>query len=195
MILIGVDFGQQSEPSGICVVEHQKRKLDGRTVNHFVVRHLERLSIGSSFVEVAKRLSEITRGIRQRGTSTPTVYVDVTGLGEAIIDMIRQETSGSRKITPVRFTYGDQMTHENGQVRLGKAYLVTRLQTLLQTGCLHLPDTSEARALAKELLAYEIRIEKDANQHEGAFRVGSRDELVTALGMAVHKEPRFGGVY
>ena len=43
--------------------------------------------------------------------------------------------------------------------------------------------------LAKELLDYEIRVSEDANDKYGAFRVGSHDALVTALGLAVLDDP------
>ena len=61
---------------------------------------------------------------------------------------------------------------------------------LLQTARLHLPRTAEAERLAQELLDYEIQIDEKANERYGAFRVGSHDDLVTALGLAVNKEPR-----
>ena len=76
---------------------------------------------------------------------------------------------------------------------MGKAYLVTRLQTLLQTGHLHLPETPEARTLADELQEFEINVPEDANDRYGAFRVGSHDDLVTALGMATQKAPLLPG--
>lgn len=44
-------------------------------------------------------------------------------------------------------------------VRLGKAYLVSRLQMLLQSSRVHLPRTAEAEALATELLDYQIRVD------------------------------------
>jgi len=75
-------------------------------------------------------------------------------------------------------------------VKLGKAWLVSRLQMLLQNGRLHLPRTAEAEALARELLDYEIRVSEDANDRYGAFRVGTHDDLVTALGLAVQLDPR-----
>jgi hypothetical protein len=56
---------------------------------------------------------------------------------------------------------------------------------LLQTGRVHLPGTAEARALARELEAYEIRVTENANDTYGAFKVGTHDDLVTALGLAV----------
>jgi hypothetical protein len=53
-----------------------------------------------------------------------------------------------------------------------------------------LPRTGEADALSRELLDYEIKIDQDANEKYGAFKVGSHDDLVTALGLAVQEEPR-----
>lgn len=42
----------------------------------------------------------------------------------------------------------------------------------------------------QELLDYEIRVDENANDRYGAFRVGTHDDLVTALGLAVNSEPR-----
>lgn len=74
------------------------------------------------------------------------------------------------------------------EVSLGKAFLVSRLQALLQTRRLHLPRSPEAEALAQELLDYEIRVDENANDRYGAFRVGTHDDLVTALGLAVQSD-------
>jgi hypothetical protein len=41
----------------------------------------------------------------------------------------------------------------------------------------------------QELLDYEIRVDENANDKYGAFRVGTHDDLVTALGLAVQREP------
>jgi hypothetical protein len=53
-----------------------------------------------------------------------------------------------------------------------------------------LPRTAEADILAGELLRYEIRVSEDANDRYGAFKVGTHDDLVTALGLAVQPAPR-----
>jgi hypothetical protein len=47
------------------------------------------------------------------------------------------------------------------------------------------PETAEARALASELIDYEIRVDENANDRYGAFKVGKHDDLVTAIGLAV----------
>jgi hypothetical protein len=195
LIMIGVDIGQKREPTAICVAELDERRNDRRRINHFVVRHLERLPLGTSYPAVARRLSEVSGGIRKKIHRRPSLYVDATGIGQPIIDLLREETNNLGSITPVYFTHGDQRSHERGEIRLGKAYLVSSLQALLQTARLHLPRTEESERLAQELLEYEIKVDENANERYGAFRVGTHDDLVTALGLAVNKEPRWPQVF
>jgi hypothetical protein len=80
-------------------------------------------------------------------------------------------------------------------IRLGKALLVSRLQMLLQSCRLHLPRTVEPEALREELDRYEIRVDEDANDRYGAFKVGTHDDLVTALGLAVQDDHAPTGGY
>jgi hypothetical protein len=123
----------------------------------------------------------------------PTLYVDATGVGTPIVDVLRAASVGDiARLVAVYFTHGDRRKVERGEVKLGKAWLVSRMQALLQSGLLHLPRTAEAEALGKELLDYEIRVTEDANDTYGAFRVGTHDDLVTALGLAT-QDDRGGG--
>ena len=92
------------------------------------------------------------------------------------------------------FTHGDRRTESWPQVELGKALLVGRLQMLLQTGRIHLPKTPQTEILARELLEYEIRVESDANERYGSFSVGTQDDLVMALGLAVQTDIPLPGV-
>lgn len=86
-------------------------------------------------------------------------------------------------------THGDRRAREAGAIHLGKAWLVARLQTLLQTDRLHLPRTAVSEDLTRDLLDFEIKVAEDANERYGAFRVGRHDDLVTALGLAVQESP------
>ncbi len=187
-ILVGIDVGQKRDPSAICVVEAEDRSIGRRKVAHYLVRHLERLPIGTSFLEIARRASKVAIGVRQWAVSAPAIFVNVTGMGQPLVDLFEEE-DGIEWVTPVYFTHGDQRTKESNQVRLGKAYLVSRLKTLLQTGRLHLPRNSETETLRQELLDFEIQIDEKANERYGAFRVGIHDDFVTALGMAVQEDP------
>lgn len=208
-VAIGMDVGQKHDPTAICVAETDVR-VTGRTLHrhapgqtqcnaectaemaaHFVARFLQRLPLGTSYPDVAERLVKIVGGLRARGIDRIELRIDSTGVGAPVVDIMRQALrSEPCQIVAVTFTHGDRYVREGTIARLGKAFLVSRLQALLQTARIELPSTAEAKALAEELQVYEIRIDQDANDKYGAFKVGAHDDLVTALGLAVISEPR-----
>jgi hypothetical protein len=191
MITIGIDIGQKRDPTAICVAETDLREVDGRSEVHFLVRHLARLPLGTPYPRVAERVAEVGGQVQLRARETPVIYMDATGVGQPVVDLLRERLQGGW-VVPVYFTHGDRRneTKEGAGVRisLGKAYMVSRLQTLLQDHRLHLPHTREAEALTQELLDYEIQVSEDANDRYGAFRVGTHDDLVTALGLATQSD-------
>jgi len=195
---VGVDIGQRVDPTAICVVEHQERVEAGPTANgrseqrlvrHHIVRHLERLPLGTPYPEVAARLARVAGGVQDRTGRRPTLYIDATGVGKPVVDELRLRRVPA-VITAVYFTHGDRrMSGDHGSIILGKAWLVSRLQILFQGDRLHLPPGHpEAEVLVRELLDYEIRVDQNANDKYGAFKVGTHDDLVTALGLAVQTD-------
>jgi hypothetical protein len=172
------------------VVEVDKRRReDGKKVEHYVVRRLERLAPGTRYPDMARRFGEVAKKAQEKAQSRPEVFVDATGFGQPLIDQV--EAAGDyRSVSPVYFTHGDRRIEESGVVRLGKAWVVCKLQMLLQGGQLHFPPSPEAEILAEELTEFEVQVASDANDRYGAFKLGTRDELVTALGLAVQRPPR-----
>ena len=197
LFAIGVDIGQKRDPTAIAVAEIEYRPIEdpelkkSRRESHYLVRFLERLELGMPYPQIAERLGGICQSVAKRCGRQPVVFVDATGVGKPIVDLLEARSHLS-KLRAVYFTHGDRRveSRKERKVSLGKAYLVSRLQSLLQCHRLHLPDNSEARALARELLDYEIRVDENANDRYGAFRVGTHDDLVTAVGLAVQKEPK-----
>jgi hypothetical protein len=126
-VVIGVDIGQRVDPTAIAVAEYEDRAppptparilvTGGRMTEqpavypqpdyHFLIRHLERLPLGTPYPQVAERVAAVARGVRERSGARPKVYLD-----------------------------------------------------------------------------------EDANDTYGAFKVGTHDDLVTALGLAVQEVPR-----
>ena len=184
-VTVGVDVGQRVDPTAIAVAEHEWRESEGREEDHWLVRHLERLPLGTPYPQVADRLAEVAKNVKNQRhqirepspwggydvrTVAPsvTIYVDATGVGQPVVDEM-----SSRHLSPIAvyFTHGDKRTEEGwGAVKLGKAWLVSRMQTLLQGGRIHLPNTQETENLARELLDYEIRVSEDANDRYGGSR-------------------------
>lgn len=203
LVAVGLDVGDRRTPSALAVVEGEWRPAanaravplveDGevlgvtppRTVDYALVRNLERLPAGTTYPALGARLAEVVAALRARGVG-PTVYVDATGIGRPVMETLR--AAADVPITPVYFTWGDRRAvSDDFSVTLGKAYLVARLQVLLQEGRLLLPRTKEAEALARDLTEFEITMRPDANDTYGAFVVGTRDDLITALGLAVQE--------
>jgi hypothetical protein len=206
VVTIGIDVGQRVDPTAIAVAE--------RVGNCYLVRHLERLPLGTSYPAIADRVGElyrntVTRLDQQQATadylaggymtaphmSAPQdarsqiwLLVDATGVGTPCIDLIKERAAiADGHLTGCFFTYGDRLNVRLGsrEGSIGKGFLVSRLQALIQSGRIRLPDTPEAHALADELLVYEIRVDEQANEKYGAFKTGAHDDLVTALGLAV----------
>jgi len=223
LITIGVDIGKKHDPTAVAVAEIDYRPTGRHNAleAYHVIRRLERLPLGTPYPGIATRLEEIVINTRKRATTRPptppatvfdttttsyravptaaamelvAIYVDATGVGASIADMLAAAALGV-PLYAVYFTYGDRRTvKEKREISLGKAWLVSRLQALLQTGRILLPKTAEAEALAKELLDYEIKVDQDANEKYGAFSTGAHDDLVTALGLATQVEPQPQGM-
>ncbi len=193
-ITIGIDIGQTHGTTAIAVVEVTTRRESEnggseRLAVYHTARHLERLPVGAPYPAVATRLAAIIAGLRGRGVGC-TIFADATGVGQPVIDVLAR--GADARLTPVYFTHGDRRVEQEqeGYVSLGKGWLVSRLQALLQTGCLLLPRTQEAETLAADLLSYEITMSEQANDKYGAFKVGAHDDLITALGLAVQGQER-----
>ncbi len=188
-VSIGVDIGQKHDPTAIAVVQAERREREGGGSEwHHLVRHLERLPLGTSYPEVGRRVAAVVAEVVAKTGFEPALHVDATGVGTPVVDALGN--AGIRaKIYPVYFTHGDKRVTEGNQISLGKGWLVSRLQVLLQSKLLHLPQTTEAQVLTAELHNYEIRMSEDANERYGAFKVGTHDDLVTALGLAVQTDP------
>jgi hypothetical protein len=198
------------DPTAVAVVEEERRILEpardevrpvrgslhavetvripAKTEPVYIARHLGRLPLGTSYPAVAEHVAGVVTALVARGIARPRLIVDATGVGQPVVDILR-EALGHRghDLIAATFTHGDRYSQDNGArtASVGKAHLVSRLQALLQTGRLKLPRTAEAEVLGRELEDYEIRVDADANDRYGAFKVGRHDDMVTALGLAV----------
>jgi hypothetical protein len=189
-IRIGVEIGQKKDPKAIAVAEIDRRHVLHRSdVTHFLVRHLSQLPPGTSYPKISQRVGEIADQVHERKRVSVTIFLNATGLGDPIASMVAEQLSEGR-LRPVYLNHGDRLHDDFDKIVLGKAFLVTRLQALLQSGRIHLPEGNEAQALAQALQDYEISIDENANDRYGAFRVGPQDHLVTALGLAVHDDAK-----
>jgi hypothetical protein len=57
VVTIGVDVGQRSDPTAVVVAEQVRSPVGVR--RRFVVRHIERLPLGTAYPDVADRLAAV----------------------------------------------------------------------------------------------------------------------------------------
>lgn len=186
-IRIGVDIGQRNDPTAICVMETESNNPDRR----FLVRHLERIPLGTEYPKVVSRISEIIQRVSSIGGHSTTVVVDATGVGMPIVDMLSEKIPLTVNLIAVQLVSGSSLTSQfldkYTLVRLGKRRLVETLQKALRSKRLTLPDNSsvESEALRRELAQYEMRFTERGTDTYGAFKSGSHDDMVTSVALAI----------
>src|SRR5215218_2193726 len=102
-VTVGVDIGQRRDPTAIAVVEQEERRS---SETHHIARHLERLPLGSPYPAVAERVAAVVRGVLAATSGeAPTLYVDATGVGTPIVDVLRAASVGDlAQLVAVYFT-------------------------------------------------------------------------------------------
>jgi hypothetical protein len=168
--------------------------LTRQRVSHHNARSFERLPLATSCPDVVARIVQIDLHLAARTAARPRrapcryrveLIIDATGVGLPVIDLLREQEfepiaalfTGSEKLTP----------HGRRWISVGKGYMVSRPQMLLQSRRLHLPETSETIILTTELLDYEISV-SDRGHASFNARQGAHDNLVIALGLSVRVE-------
>jgi predicted NBD/HSP70 family sugar kinase len=81
MFYLGLDLGKKHDHTAIVIVERSGEEL--------LVRHLERVGLGTPYTAVVARILEIVRRIGQCA-----VVVDGTGVGEPVVDALRRAGLG-----------------------------------------------------------------------------------------------------
>lgn len=197
MFYVGVDLGQQSDYTAVCIGERvaigDLRDGRGRPLEppepppwSLHVRHLQRFR-GVPYPEVADRLVSLL----DRLTRPHEMAVDATGVGLAVTDLLRARGLRFRAVT---ITGGDKETSEGRNHRVPKRDLVSNLQVLLQSGRLKiaagLPD---AETLRSELVNFRLKITASGHETYEAWREKDHDDLVLAAALCSWVAARGGG--
>ncbi len=96
MIVIGADLGQALDPTALTVAEVHPPEIH--------VRHLERLPLGTPYPRVVERIGDLVDKL-----PGAALVVDVTGVGRAVLDQMREANLApvAVTITGGRFTSYD----------------------------------------------------------------------------------------
>jgi len=193
---IGIDIGKRHDPSAIVIAVAESRTFDGKKATHYTVPFLKRLELETPYPKQVSELTEICQGavkrFRESGRSSsmkqPRIFVDVTGVGDAVVDLLDPTLKNIGILHPCRFAGGDQLNRsDNGRdFRIGKSHFVSRLQVLAEGKAIHLPEQlAEAKQLSQEMLDFDIDVDEQSGKATyGAIRPGTHDDMVTAIGLA-----------
>ncbi len=219
---VGVDLGQRHDPTALVVTQvltdpaaqtrylvRQMERLPLGTAYPDVATYLVRILAALQAMDQA-RIAQAEQRLADDGVIDPRtgqpprvpgvarrLLVDATGVGRPVVDILERAlqadpTTAGVELKAITFRHGESYDRASGM--MGKAYLVSRLQALLQERLIQLPARHpEADALAREIHDYEIRVDENARDTYGAFKTGTHDDLVTALGLAVLEDPAQSG--
>jgi hypothetical protein len=106
--VVGLDLGQSSDPTAIAVIQHTKGVLDAGTelerhcglstvkqtpAEHFDVRHLERLPLGTSYPAVVQHIKDLLSRPPLCGHDSikpAQLVIDESGVGRAVGDIFSE---------------------------------------------------------------------------------------------------------
>ena len=181
---LGLDLGQAQDFSALVVLESAEPEPPRR----YQCRHLQRWSLGTSYPEVARQTAALAEGmaLSWRG-STVWLAVDATGVGAAVLDLLRREPMPHVKVVPILITGGDVETKDGAVMHVPKRNLVSAVQVALQSGRLKIASAlPEAATLVKELSNFQMKITLTTGHDSyGAWREGTHDDLTLALACAL----------
>ncbi|HUY56622.1 MAG TPA: hypothetical protein VNF24_07750 [Candidatus Acidoferrales bacterium] len=182
---IGVDIGQQQDPTALTVVETYRPEAigprDWPPLRHRI-RWVERLPLGTDYQRVVDRIALVADQAARIGS--PMIVLDATGVGRPIVDMLKRCSSAS--LRAVIFTAGEHETSpEYSVLRVPKRDLVQSLEVVLQARRLEaVPDCPLQADLQAELAAFDFAISASGHDRYEGSR-GHHDDLVMALCLAV----------
>lgn len=193
MLSIGVDLAQARDRTAIAAVssfqaEEEQAGNRAHRVRHLTLTRLEKLTPGLPYpqqaeliVAVAERLAEHER---------PTLWVDATGVGRAVVDLVR--VASPFPVRAVTLTGGTEVVAHGQDISVPKVELVAALEVALSTRRLHAaPDLAFASTLDKELRAFSYELSPSGRPLYAGK--GAHDDLVLALALAVFGAERGGG--
>jgi hypothetical protein len=204
ILTIGVDLGQEADPSAVTAGEW----VD---LNYEVRKHAT-LPLGTSYADIGALLARGAVNLRndrmvqddRLGSVDPSrylvaIYIDATNQAAALELIAAAVPADVAVLIPVKFEAGDylrQKVKHSGWLwyHVGKEYHVTHLITILEQGRVRYDaQDPEIQALMKELQAYRRHLRAGSRTATYSAPSGKHDDRLTSLGLATLDEPEPDG--
>ncbi len=185
--VVGLDLGKSMDYTAVAILE----VFGAPPEANYHCRHLQRFKLGTSYPHIVDVVREMCRR-EPLLSSKPTLAVDQTGVGNAVVDIFKQAKLNA-DLQPILIHGGDNAVREDGVWRVPKRELVGSTQVALQTGRLKIAaELPEVSILTQEMQTFQVGISQSGFDSYNA-RTGAHDDLVLALAMALwlaHRTPR-----
>ena len=185
---VGLDLGQPHEVTALAVLERPLASAEDLLAGcrpAYALRHLRRFPLGTPYPAVMQAVVSLLGSAR---LSDPTLVVDQTGVGHAVVGMLAEALRGrvACLFFPVTLTAGHAVTSgEDGVLHVPKKELVGTLQVLLQTRRLQVARSlTDAAVLVQELENFRARVTTARQETLESWREGRHDDLILAVAVA-----------
>jgi hypothetical protein len=194
--VVGVDLGQSSDPTAICVIERKIGVIDEgsdferhtglptkQTPKEFLdVRHLQRLQLGMTYPAQVQHVKDLLGFPPLNEDSPAELVIDSTGVGRPVADLFNDAGLNPVQVT---ITAGNEVTPQgHNRWHVAKTILISTVDALLHTGTLRFASAlTEADAMRDELKDFRRKL-SDAGRATYAARTGAHDDLVLAVAIA-----------
>jgi hypothetical protein len=186
---VGLDLGQLQDYTAVAVIRRDRiLAADGEPVRSatkyepytFTCGYLERHPLGTSYPAIVKAVKALLE--RPGMGPDPTLVVDATGVGTAVVDML-EDARLPGSMEAISITSGRAVTRVPGGWNVAKVELIGSAQASLSQGRLKVArGLAHAETLKKELADYRVKVTAAAHEVFEA-RTGAHDDLVLAVSM------------
>ena len=195
-VFLGLDLGQRADYSALIGLERVVRTERVRNLLTYgwdVTRDqrlglvmAERIPLGTPYPEVVKRAAKVAKECA--GLGQCSLAVDVTGVGAAVWDLLREQDVGKCRLMPVVMTGGLQEHWSEGRYCVPKPDLVAGVVRAMEEGRLYAAKGVGLDDLVREMRGFGVKL--SGRGREG-FE-GKKDDLVMALCLAVWASGKAG---
>lgn len=193
--IVACDLGQSQDFTAICALHHRVVVIEGEaswvaddtrqiwkqsSIETLEVRHLERLPLQTPY---PAQVAHVGNLLQRPPLNHATLVIDDTGVGRAVGDLFDQAQLKAERVT---ITAGNEVTQPGFRKwHVAKSILISCLDARLHTGELKIAkELTDAPALQAELADFRRSVSAAGRASYGA-RVGSHDDLVLAVAIAV----------
>ena len=183
---VGVDFGQANDFTAVTVMERVDQDLH--------IPYLSRPPLRTSYERIAAGVVDRLCKLEPVGAFGERreigLCVDGTGVGRAVVDMLREQLARRRDTPTVNFwpvvvTGGNRVTRQGGYLAVPKRNLITAGVVALQSGRLKVGASVENRdVLMQELRDYRLKINVRGHDQYEPRRIGAHDDLLFSMCLA-----------